>query len=344
MLETKYTKKLYSAIRKLKLDKEELKGLLLCLYINGCSSEDCAKLFESSEEKVIQILEKENLYGYRICKKCGQLKNQIEDFRQYKWEITNCKSCEKKYTDKNKERKRKYDKEYREDNKEKRKIYKKINNEKIKEYNKEYRENNKEYYQKYNKEYHQKYYENNKEKYKTYYENNKNKIKECDKNHKNKEASSKHVQKLADVEEVSGNQIKCKYCGKWVNPTISQVYSRLQGINGNDTHYIYCSDECKQECPTYRKKKYPKGFKPASSREVNPHLRQLVLERDNYTCQKCGKDQDELTVGLHCHHIIPYVNSPIEADDPDNCITLCKDCHKLVHKLPDCGYNELKCT
>ena len=145
-------------------------------------------------------------------------------------------------------------------------------------------------------------------------------------------------------ETVSNNQIKCRYCGRWVTPTVKQVKARLQGIEGNDKNYIYCSDECKQECPTYRKKKYPKGFKPASSREVNPHLRQLVLERDNYTCQKCGKDQDELTVGLHCHHIIPYVNSPIEADDPDNCITLCKDCHKLVHKLPDCGYNELKCT
>jgi len=44
MRETFYTKKLYSAIRKLNLDQEELVGLILCLYINGCSSEELCKI------------------------------------------------------------------------------------------------------------------------------------------------------------------------------------------------------------------------------------------------------------------------------------------------------------
>ena len=70
----------------------------------------------------------------------------------------------------------------------------------------------------------------------------------------------------------------------------------------------------------------------------------MVLKRDKYTCQKCEKHQNELKVGLHCHHITGIVQNPIESADIDNCITLCKNCHKEVHKLPKCGYNDLKCN
>ena len=349
MQETKYTKKLYKAIRKLNLDQEELKGLLLCLYINGCPSEDCAKLFGNTQEKIVSFLESEELYGYKACTKCSQLSDRINGFYQLKNRGHSiCKECRikhmknyvkktnysKEYRKKNIEKLKKYDKkqkkEYYRDNKEKlnekHKIYYEDNKEKLNKYGKEYRKNNKENIYKYNTQ---------------YYKNNKEKIKKNNKKYKYNNASIEQVQKLKGIEEVSGNQIRCKYCGRWMIPTIIQVDNRLQGIEENDRGYIYCSEECKQECPTYGQKKYPKGFKPASSREVNPMLRQLVLARDNYTCQKCGKSQD---VRLHCHHIIPAVNSPIEANDPKNCITLCKDCHKLVHKLPGCGYNELKCA
>lgn len=33
----------------------------------------------------------------------------------------------------------------------------------------------------------------------------------------------------------------------------------------------------------------------------------------------------------------------ILANDIDNCITLCKECHKLVHKQHGCRYVDLKC-
>jgi len=279
MLETKYTKTLYKAIRKLNLGKEELKQMLLCLYINGCSSEDCARLFGADEDRVIKYLKSEELYGYKACSKCGKLRDRKNEFRQYKNQKNLiCKMCEKQYD---------------------------INH-------------------------HKKYYKNNKEKKRA-----------INKKYQQSSASIEYVRKLARYEEVSGNQIRCKYCGRWMNPTITQVTNRLRGIKENDRCYIYCSEECKQECPTYGQKLHPKGFKPASSREVNPILRQIVLKRDNYTCQKCGKFEN---VRLHCHHIIPHINSPLETNDPDNCITLCKDCHKEVHKIPGCGFAELKCN
>jgi len=326
MCQTKYSKKLFNTIRSAKLDSEELIGALLCLYINSVSIDDCAKLFNSTKEKITNILKSEGLYNFKACNKCGHLKNIITGFRQYKdRDIRICVVCEKEYNQKQKKK------------------YNRANKEKKKKYNQKYYQENKKELLKKDKLYYQKNKKEIRKRGQKYYQENKEKILVNYRQYNKKLASLELVQKLAKYEEVFENQIRCKYCGQWLIPTISQIHNRLNGVKINDHSYIYCSEECKRECPTYGQKKYPKDFKPATSREVNPELRQLVLLRDNYTCQKCGKTQKELNTGLHCHHIIPHINSPLETNDPDNCITLCKDCHKLVHKLPDCGYHELKC-
>jgi 5-methylcytosine-specific restriction endonuclease McrA len=170
---------------------------------------------------------------------------------------------------------------------------------------------------------------------------------------KNIPAYDTYAHKISFCEEVKRNkqdqnilEVKCAYCGKWYVPTRIAVHSRAQAMNGEmssgSEHRFYCSDNCKQECPIFHKIKYPKGFKPATSREVQPQLRQLVFERDNYTCQKCDKTQDELETGLHCHHLTGVEINPIESADVDNCIALCKNCHIEIHKLPGCGYNDFK--
>lgn len=64
---------------------------------------------------------------------------------------------------------------------------------------------------------------------------------------------------------------------------------------------------------------YQKGFNGYSSR------REAVLNRDNYTCQCCGKKH----VRLEVHHII--FRSMGGTDDEKNLITLCEKCHKAVH-------------
>lgn len=138
-------------------------------------------------------------------------------------------------------------------------------------------------------------------------------------------------------------EVRCRYCGKYFIPTKRAVSSRIRSLEGKTKWEgsLYCSNGCKQACPIYGKHKYPRGYKKATSREVQPQLRQMVLERDNWECQKCGKTVEE--VELHCHHILPINEAPIESADVDNCITLCKECHKLSHKLPDCDYNSLRC-
>lgn len=139
-------------------------------------------------------------------------------------------------------------------------------------------------------------------------------------------------------------EVKCAYCGKWFIPSIISVRNRIAVIYGRQKgeQRFYCSDNCKQACPIFKTQWYPKGFKPATSREVQPELRQMVFDRDDYICQRCNKNIDE--VQIHCHHIEPVSQNPIESADIDNCITLCKKCHKEVHKQNGCKYNELRCN
>lgn len=59
--------------------------------------------------------------------------------------------------------------------------------------------------------------------------------------------------------------------------------------------------------------------------------RKAVFERDDYTCQNCGQRGGE----LNAHHIVPYSESIELRYEIDNGITLCKSCHKEIHRRKD---------
>ncbi len=158
--------------------------------------------------------------------------------------------------------------------------------------------------------------------------------------------------KLSPYEECRADkdgylEVKCAYDGIFFKPTRSQVATRLMFINGTRDREarFYCSDACKKACPIFNQWKFPKGFIQNSSREVQPELRKMVLERDNWTCQKCGKSKEDFPeLELHCHHKYPLNEDPVGSADMDNCITLCKDCHHWIHmNVPGCRYAEMKC-
>lgn len=150
-----------------------------------------------------------------------------------------------------------------------------------------------------------------------------------------------HIIKKDDLDLLG---VACVYCGNIFTPDVIAVRARLATIKGKRVgeSNFYCSYGCKKACPTYNQKRWPKGFKLATSREVQPELRKLVLARDNYKCQICDAGINESE--LHCHHIEAVSKNPIESADIDNCIILCKKHHKQVHKLPNCGYTDLKCN
>lgn len=58
--------------------------------------------------------------------------------------------------------------------------------------------------------------------------------------------------------------------------------------------------------------------------------RWTVFRRDNYTCQICGK---KVSGHIEAHHIKSWKDYPDLRYDIDNGITLCKECHKEIHKV-----------
>jgi hypothetical protein len=145
-------------------------------------------------------------------------------------------------------------------------------------------------------------------------------------------------------------EVRCTHCGKWYIPKQRDVANRLQYLKGceNSEHRFYCSKACKNVCPLYDKSPETLMREDAvragrlrwlkMSREVQHELREMVLERDNHTCRKCGATDKP----LHCHHIEPVAINPIESADMDNCITLCEDCHKEAHSKDGCRYGQLR--
>ena len=59
--------------------------------------------------------------------------------------------------------------------------------------------------------------------------------------------------------------------------------------------------------------------------------RKIVLERDDYRCQLCGRQCAKYERGLAAHHVEEWARSPLRRLDPDNGRTLCRDCHMRLH-------------
>ncbi len=262
----------------------------------------------------------------------GKNKNRKDGLHSYCKECTRAKY--KEYYKNNREKILKHDKIYREENKELiskiKKRYRDKNMDLLVEKNKEYRKLNGDKSREWNKNWHSK----NKHKTDTYKASNAKYITFKDK------LTDDEMSKLSDDGE--SLEVKCRYCGKYFIPTTVSVIYRINALNSyNKVNYLYCSDNCKDACPVHNQTKYPKGFKKASSREVDPLISQLCLESDGWECQKCGATQKEAQ--LHVHHIKSYSQNKMLGNDVENCITLCKNCHKEVHSKESCNYYELRC-
>jgi len=146
-------------------------------------------------------------------------------------------------------------------------------------------------------------------------------------------------------------EIKCTWCGRWYIPTVNAAHHRSQYLKGNynSESRFYCSDGCKQNCPIYGKRPETliredavrAGRHPwwELNREIQPELRKMVFKRDGWECIKCGSNKS-----LHCHHLEGIRWAPLESADIDQCITVCKECHKKIHKKDGCGYHEMVCN
>ena len=129
-------------------------------------------------------------------------------------------------------------------------------------------------------------------------------------------------------------------CG-WFTPTKSQLSERIRNIekeSGNGGGYLYCLDECKEECPLYNSRgtdpfKIKKEL-PYTSEEYNI-WRLNVLERENHHCEYCDKE------ATHVHHSRPQKLEPGFVLDPDFGIACCQKCHYKYGHKDECSTGKL---
>ena len=250
----------------------------------------------------------------KLCKKCG-LEKELSKFHRDKTRVDGvypqCKICVKEYG----------------------KEYRKTNIKKIRESKKEYRKTN---------------VEKIKEHKKKYYKSNAEKIIDKTKEYRNSFALyNTFAHQISYAEEVRQDpeneqllQVKCTYCKEWFNPTSQSVITRIMALEGKIKGELkfYCSNGCKKLCPIHWQKKYPKNQKPYVSRPLQKEWADMVKERDEYKCIKCGS-----TENLIAHHIEGIQWNPIESADIDIGVTLCKKCEGEVHKQEGCRYIDLQC-
>lgn len=153
--------------------------------------------------------------------------------------------------------------------------------------------------------------------------------------------------KVSDLPKGSHVKVlcKCDKCGK----ESFKTYKCYRSV----CHFCKCKERIgsKQSETTKRKmcensamkgrfgKNHP-TWNPLLTKEERIHKRnkqgkwkQDIKKRDTYTCQCCkyvGKKNDGIMIA---HHLNNYFQFKNQRNNIDNGITLCKDCHKLLHKI-----------
>ena len=96
-------------------------------------------------------------------------------------------------------------------------------------------------------------------------------------------------------------------------------------------HWMHHPDHEGQKPGSWRGGVTPERQAFYSSKEWSDAVKK-VWERDNATCQRCGKHHNTAKARgtFHIHHIISFMHKEYRAD-VDNLLLLCRPCHLWVH-------------
>lgn len=127
--------------------------------------------------------------------------------------------------------------------------------------------------------------------------------------------------------------ITCDQCGKTVNK---------EGVQAGKWKNQFCSRECqklyyRENNEAFKGENSPRWtggvFLAERTRFMQTpqyrEWRKAVFSRDGYTCRAC---KEPSSGRLNAHHIKSYAEYPELRIDVNNGITLCENCHKLVHQ------------
>lgn len=133
-------------------------------------------------------------------------------------------------------------------------------------------------------------------------------------------------------ERVEYIDVPCGYCNK-------TLHVRKGRLTNSKSGYVFCSN--KHWSWWYRDNvrgpnhwAWKGGYIPLYGPNWEEQ-RQGTLERDNHTCQVCGKTEAEEGRQLSIHHIVPFRDFGYErykeANHPSNLLTVCNSCHGPLH-------------
>lgn len=130
--------------------------------------------------------------------------------------------------------------------------------------------------------------------------------------------------------------VECAVCGAELRRTSCQ--------QNNMGDYAIKNHFCSKDCESEWKREHWVGDNHPNWHGGSPNYygenwqkqRRRVRERDNYTCQQCGKTEDDNQYDqVHdVHHIEPFdpEKDMKEQNRLQNLVTLCRSCHRLVEE------------
>lgn len=130
-------------------------------------------------------------------------------------------------------------------------------------------------------------------------------------------------------DRIYGNdKVMCIDCALKTKQISGSMYLDMQRYPFNDKARV-CIYNGKVEVAPYGEKfSFKKTNGDYRRNREYKEWRENVFERDNYTCQKCGRVGGE----LNAHHIKPFKDYPKLRYEITNGITLCIECHRKEHK------------
>jgi 5-methylcytosine-specific restriction endonuclease McrA len=135
---------------------------------------------------------------------------------------------------------------------------------------------------------------------------------------------------------------KGKYCSKkcyWAHPKSEETLKRMSECQKGKKYTLETIEKRVSQTRGENHWNWKGGI--SSTERMDDikwkNLRKLIYQRDNWTCQRCGKHCHN---NIQCHHIIPYrvgknyrfIYWNVSVDDESNLITLCKSCHGTVER------------
>ena len=147
-------------------------------------------------------------------------------------------------------------------------------------------------------------------------------------NEKNKESVNKKAKEYYSENKEELRRKQNDFNKK--NPKTKAVYNKKYRDNNKEYHKEYNDNYTKT---------HPHILKEAHNRVNFGGLREKALERDNFTCQRCGMTQKEHLDKWNCSLIVHHKDgvgrdTKKPNNTMDNLQTVCKVCHGKLHGRP----------